>query len=176
VNFLLVIDRQLESFEDTLSTATSYLKALIASSSSKAWKLVPPPSGTNSAHQPAGAASSSSSPKGRHSAVDPSTVVVHRRSAKGGDVWRASVEVDCRGRRDDWSSEGVRAVLGTPEARAGCESVSSSFSGGLVLIYYLVLISQGDRMVESATTLEQTDEETRIVRTAFRLGWPSRCV
>lgn len=37
------------------------------------------------------------------------------------------------------------------------------------------ICSPGDRMVESAQTVEQLDADSRIVRTAYRLGWPSRC-
>lgn len=47
--------------------------------------------------------------------------------------------------------EGFRSLLGTPECRV-----------------------LWDSMVESASTVEQVDEETRIVRTSYRLGWPSR--
>lgn len=34
----------------------------------------------------------------------------------------------------------------------------------------------GDRMVESAMTLDLLDAHTRVTKTKYRLGWPSRWV
>lgn len=37
-----------------------------------------------------------------------------------------------------------------------------------------VLTPSGDRMVEEAMTLDLLDANTRVTKTNYRLGWPSR--
>ena len=81
----------------------------------------------------------------------PPNVVVHRKTVKGGEVFRATVDVSIPQGESAGSVEDWRALLATAEVR-----------------------SAWDRMVEGASTVESIDEDTRIVRTKYRLGWPSR--
>lgn len=63
----------------------------------------------------------SGSTKGKAASVGSITskdVVVHRRNGKGGEVFRAVVEVDCG---SDVNVDTFRGCLATPETRAVCE-------------------------------------------------------
>ena len=80
--------------------------------------------------------------------ISASNVVVHRRTGKTGEVFRAVVEVDCG---PEVNVETFRGCLLTPESRP---------------IW--------DRMVEESITVDMLDAQTRISRTKYRLGWPSR--
>lgn len=62
-----------------------------------------------------------------------------------------------------------RGCLATPETRPLCEF--SRF-----LHHKLIRLSEGDRMVEEAVTLDLLDAHTRVTKTNYRLGWPSRSV
>lgn len=65
------------------------------------------------------------------SALDPANVVVHRRSGKTGDVYRATLEIPIHGEHgldgkgikaeSEYTSEGFRAVLATAEIRSLCK-------------------------------------------------------
>lgn len=50
--------------------------------------------------------------------IDPASIVVHRKAAKGPDVYRATADVNYEGTPD---LEGFKAVLQTPDARSVCE-------------------------------------------------------
>ncbi|SNX87470.1 uncharacterized protein MEPE_06180 [Melanopsichium pennsylvanicum] len=77
----------------------------------------------------------------------PDHVAVHRRSAKGPDIYRAVSVVTYEGTRD---LRTFRSVLQTPETRASW-----------------------DRLVQSAELVEQLDPITRINKVHYRLGWPA---
>lgn len=51
--------------------------------------------------------------------IQATDVLVYRRSGKGGEVYRATVEVDCG---HDVSVDTFRGCLATPETRPMCES------------------------------------------------------
>lgn len=132
------------AWHDTLNASLTYFKALLASSSS--WKPVQvlPLTASTTAHD-----SGTSEAKACHlGALKASDVAVHRRSGKTGEVYRAVAEVECG---PDVNVETFRGCLSTPESRP---------------IW--------DRMVEESVTLDMLDAQTRISRTSYRLGWPSR--
>ncbi|CDZ97996.1 START-like domain [Phaffia rhodozyma] len=169
----------LESYTSTLHTSTAYFRALLASSSSQSWKKVTLPNGSSSSSPSSSSYSTvasstsstigtgtgaavgssagtsiggpSSSASGKARSLSEGAVQLHKRSVKGGEVWRAMLEVET-GEDDDegLQAEAFRALLGTAEVRCAWDS-----------------------MVESANTVEHLDCETRIVRTAYKLGWPS---
>lgn len=62
-------------------------------------------------------------------------MIVHKRSAKGGEVYRAVVEVPIGSDGGGWSVENFRALLGTAEVRCACKSLAffefSSFLSGV---------------------------------------------
>lgn len=149
---LLLANRQQEAYISALQTSATYFRALLSSSSSKAWKPITIPSANGSGStagppqvgpsaQAAAALVAAASRKGKEpatsSGLDPNNVVVHRRSGKTGDVYRATLEVPVRGElgpdgksvknESEYSSEGFRAVLATAEVRALCESLVVSF-------------------------------------------------
>lgn len=201
--------RQQEAYVSALQTSASYFRALLSSSSSKAWKPIAIPSSSTSGTAPASlgpsaqaTAAAAASRKGKEpassSGLDPANVVVHRRSGKTGEVYRATLELPIKnseagpdGKKpkaeSEYTTEGFRAVLATAEIRALCElplfpqHASRGTRLGRLLALAdpdpsLLLLPPGDRMVDSAQTVEQLDADSRIVRTAYRLGWPSRCV
>ncbi|PWZ03540.1 hypothetical protein BCV70DRAFT_155235 [Testicularia cyperi] len=77
----------------------------------------------------------------------PESVVIHRRSQKGPDVYRAVAEVPYEG---DIDLTAFRAVLQTTDAW-----------------------SSWDRLVSSTESLEQLSPTTRINKVNYRLGWPA---
>ncbi|SAM85637.1 uncharacterized protein UBRO_08218 [Ustilago bromivora] len=77
----------------------------------------------------------------------PDHVAVHRRGAKGPDIYRAVSQVAYEGAPDLTT---FRSVLQTPETRASW-----------------------DRLVQSAELVEQLDPITRINKVHYRLGWPA---
>ena len=77
-------------------------------------------------------------------------VVLHRRVAKGGTVYRAVLDVSVTD-EPQLTLEACKAVLSTPELRR-----------------------QWDPAVEKAQLLEIFDQATRIAKTNFTLGWPAR--
>lgn len=60
------------------------------------------------------------------SSIDPQKVVVHRRSTKGKEVIRATIDVPFDGK---FGLEGFKAVLGTPQTKQNCESSKSTIYG-----------------------------------------------
>ncbi|TYJ58802.1 hypothetical protein B9479_000638 [Cryptococcus floricola] len=128
------------AYHDALQTSYGYFKALHNSADSASWKPVSLPESVTGVGRP------SSSAKGLGKA-QAENVAVHRRTSKYGDVYRATVEVDCG---SDISVDTFRGCLVTPETRA-----------------------MWDRMVEEATTLDILDAHTRVTKTNYRLGWPS---
>lgn len=116
------------AWNDALNAAVAYFRALHSSSGSSSWRLVSVPQSTPatpaaSVREPskvngAGAGSSGAGSKpsslGR---ISPSDVVVHRRNGKGGEVFRATVEVDCG---TDVNADTFRGCLATPETRPVC--------------------------------------------------------
>lgn len=104
------------AWNDTLSSSLSYFRALLSSSGSSAWKpvqVLPLTASTTARDQ--GQSKSQGSSLGRCTASD---VVVHRRSGKSGEVYRAVVEVDCG---SDVGVDTFRGCLATPETRPICE-------------------------------------------------------
>ncbi|WVO18047.1 hypothetical protein L204_105745 [Cryptococcus depauperatus] len=130
------------TWRDALDSSLNYLKALLISSSSSSWKPVSVASASSNG-------SSSKLPKFSNGlgTVLASDVLVHRRSDKYGDVYRAVAEVDCG---SDISIDAFRGCLVTPETRR-----------------------MWDCMVEEAVTLDFLDAHTRVIKTNYRLGWPS---
>jgi hypothetical protein len=143
--------RQQEAYISALQTSATYFRALLSTASSKAWKPITIPSASGSGStagpsssgpsaQAAAASVAAASRKGKEpatsSGLDPANVVVHRRSGKTGDVYRATLDVPVRGElgpdgkrvkgEGEYTSEGFRAVLATAEVRALCESLRSS--------------------------------------------------
>lgn len=93
----------------------SYIRALLSSSGSAAWKLVSAaPSTPPSPVRPSLNNGARLSSLGKITAND---VVVHRRNGKGGEVFRAVVEVDCG---SDINVDTFRGSLATPETRPVC--------------------------------------------------------
>ncbi|WVR03981.1 hypothetical protein IAU60_000980 [Kwoniella sp. DSM 27419] len=130
---------------ESLSTSLTYFRALLSSSSSQAWKpvsVLPLTASTTARDTGKSVARGTSLGK-----ITADQVHVHRRSGKGGEVYRAVVEVDCG---SDVSVDTFRGCLSTPETRP-----------------------MWDRMVEEAVTLDLLDAHTRVTRTNYRLGWPS---
>ena len=91
--------------------------------------------------------SGSSSQPFRLGRFRPDHVAVHRKSAKGPDIYRAVSEVSYEGSAD---LTAFCSVLQTPETRASW-----------------------DRLVQSAELVEQLDPITRINKVQYRLGWPA---
>lgn len=93
--------------------------------------------------------------------ISPSDVTVHRRNGKGGEVFRAVVDVDCG---TDVNVDTFRGCLATPETRPVCRSTE----------WRAELTLAGDSMVDEAQLLNLLDTQTRVTKTNYRLGWPSR--
>ena len=150
------------AWHDALSSALSYCRALLSSSTSSAWKPVSvlPLTESSTAHDSGGSHAKGSSLGPIHA----NEVIVHRRSGKAGEIYRATVEVDCG---SDVSVDTFRGCLATPEARLTCTSIRR-------MLLSLLMSSAGDRMVESAETMDLLDAHTRVTKTNYRLGWPSR--
>ncbi|PWN50029.1 hypothetical protein IE53DRAFT_369263 [Violaceomyces palustris] len=74
-------------------------------------------------------------------------VVIHRRSGKGSEIFRAVADVPFEGTPDLFA---FQSLLQTPDARSGW-----------------------DRLVESGELVEQLDPKTRISKINYRLGWPA---
>ncbi|OCF45073.1 hypothetical protein I317_01125 [Kwoniella heveanensis CBS 569] len=133
------------AWHEALTTSLTYFRALLSSSSSAAWKPISVgPLTPSTVARDTGKSIAKGSSLGR---INASQVHVHRRSGKGGEVYRAVVEVDCG---SDVSVDTFRGCLVTPETRP-----------------------LWDRMVEEAVTMDLLDAHTRITRTNYRLGWPS---
>lgn len=97
------------AYHHALQSSLSFFKALHSSTTSTAWKPVSLPQPTQKRNkQTTGLAK-----------VDLADVAVHRRSGKHGDVYRATVDVDCG---SDISVDTFRGCLATPETRPLCES------------------------------------------------------
>ncbi|WVF66861.1 hypothetical protein IAT40_001604 [Kwoniella sp. CBS 6097] len=133
------------AWHEALATSLTYFRALLSSSNSAAWKPISVgPLTPSTVARDTGKSIAKGSSLGK---IDASQVHVHRRSGKGGEVYRAVVEVDCG---SDVSVDTFRGCLVTPETRP-----------------------MWDRMVEEAVTMDLLDAHTRITRTNYRLGWPS---
>ena len=102
------------AWNEALNNSVVYFRALLSSSGSSAWKLVSAPS-PSPASTVRGSSAKAAQTLGR---VSPSDVAVHRRNGKGGEVFRAVVEVDCG---SDINADTFRGSLATPETRAVCE-------------------------------------------------------
>ncbi|KAI8456997.1 hypothetical protein BY996DRAFT_4578948 [Phakopsora pachyrhizi] len=146
---IIPIIRTHRRYQKALDDALLEFKSLVNSPNSKHWDLI-------SASGPQ--TSSSRNPDGQHhqthqflnglSALDFTTVQVHRRKSKGGNVIRACCELEMD--PDRIEVDDLRAVLQTAEIRA-----------------------LWDSLVDKATVIEIIDPQTRIVKTDFRLGWPA---
>ena len=148
------------AWTDALSGSLAYFRALLSSSTSSSWKPVQVlPLTASSTARDSGLSRAEGATIGKITAEE---VVVHRRSGKGGDVYRAMVEVDCG---PDVSVDTFRGCLVTPETRPRCEFgwTQSGVSS----------LRPGDRMVEEAVTLDLLDAHTRVTKSNYRLGWPS---
>lgn len=104
------------AWHDALNASVAYFRALLSSSSSSAWKLVSGPSRSPPALGSVRDVKGRSASLGR---ITPSDVTVHRRNGKGGEVFRAVVDVDCG---TDVNVDTFRGCLATPETRPVCES------------------------------------------------------
>jgi len=96
--------------------------------------------------------SSSSNGKGKEKASalpDVEGVLVHKKSTKGGELYRVMVDIPAT--EDVADLEVWKTVLSTPELRR-----------------------EWDPSVEESNTLEMFDPFTRIVKTKFSLGWPAK--
>ncbi|BEI90231.1 uncharacterized protein CcaverHIS019_0303010 [Cutaneotrichosporon cavernicola] len=132
------------AWHDALNSSVAYFRALLSSSSSSAWKLVSGPP------RPPPTSGSVRDGKGRSASlgrITPSDVTIHRRNGKGGEVFRAVVDVDCG---TDVNVDTFRGCLATPETRPVWDS-----------------------MVDEAQLLNLLDTQTRVTKTNYRLGWPS---
>jgi hypothetical protein len=139
-NLLKGISSLHKSWYEALDNAQTNFRQLSTSHSSLDWKRVIV---ENSQINGKG--------KGRAS-VGPhlSDVVLHRRAAKGGTVYRAVLDVSVVD-EPQVSLDACKAVLSTPELR-----------------------KEWDPAVEKAQILEMFDQTTRIAKTNFALGWPAR--
>ncbi|GHJ89029.1 hypothetical protein NliqN6_5431 [Naganishia liquefaciens] len=148
-----------QAWESALTKAVAEFKHLVSSAGSKSWKLVQPGSGSTTP-QPPTAKSPPTSPIAGYPFPDltnaakaprTSDVVVHRRSGKTGDTYRATLEVPLSyfGERGI-SIETFARAINTPEAWR-----------------------QWQKLVEDASTLDLLDIHTRINSVRFKLGWPS---
>ncbi len=109
------------AWHEALSSALSYFRALLSSANSSSWKPVSvlPLTASTTARD-------SGDSRGRDSAlgqVHANDVAVHRRSGKNGEVYRATVEVECG---SDVSVDTFRGCLATPETRPLCELLITS--------------------------------------------------
>ncbi|TDL26649.1 hypothetical protein BD410DRAFT_530254 [Rickenella mellea] len=128
-----------QSWSNSLNDALTSFRGHLTSAQSPTWKRVPIPSRENST----GKGKSRASPL-----PDVGDVILHRKSTKAGDVYRAIVDValgDELGDLEAWKS-----VLSTPELR-----------------------QEWDPAVETSQLIEIFDPDTRIVKTKFTLGWPA---
>jgi hypothetical protein len=104
------------AWHNALSESLTYFRALLASSDSTAWKpLAILPLTASTTASDSGKSRSKDGSLGRISASD---VQVHRRSGKGGEVFRAVVECDAG---EDVDPESFLGTLTTPEIRPHCE-------------------------------------------------------
>ncbi|KAK4687442.1 hypothetical protein P7C73_g2672, partial [Tremellales sp. Uapishka_1] len=100
------------AWQETLNSSLAYFRALFSSSSSTAWRPVSVlPLTASSTARDSGRSTLHDGSLGKITAND---VVVHRRTAKGGEVFRAVVDVDCG---SDVSVDTFRGCLVTPETR-----------------------------------------------------------
>ena len=141
-----VADSRLQAaWSETLKIAVGYFRALLASSNSSAWRPVQVlPLTASTTAQDSGTSRSTSS----LGQITAEQVVIHRRSGRAGEVYRAVVEVECG---PDISVDSFRGCLVTPQTRP-----------------------LWDRMVEEAEILDILDPATRVSKTKYRLGWPSK--
>ena len=112
------------SRQDALNAAIDAYRSLASSANSKSWKRLPAiePNGL-----PRSAASGNSAYYGKGKGRDAKagtgigqlgSIVVHRKSAKGADIVRATAELQVFERAD---IQDFKAVLHTPEIRANCQ-------------------------------------------------------
>ncbi|SCV67425.1 BQ2448_5036 [Microbotryum intermedium] len=151
-------------YQASLDAALSHFRSLLASSSSRSWKPLQLSHASTSAASTNSISLDSTSSSGLNGstengkgkakellngigAVELGNVRVHRRTAKGADVVRATTEINVA---DGVDLNSFKAVLQTPEVR-----------------------SSWDKMVEHAHTIELLDPQTRICKTDYRLGWPA---
>lgn len=103
------------AWTEALTSSLTYFRALLSSSTSSSWKPVSVlPLTASTTARDEGLSQSLGSSLGKISASD---VTVHRRAAKGGEVFRAVVEVDCG---PDVNVDTFRGCLVTPETRSSC--------------------------------------------------------
>ncbi|KAI5475230.1 Lipid-binding START domain protein [Pseudohyphozyma bogoriensis] len=134
-----------EAYTQSLNSAFTHFRHLLASSSSKSWKPLPSPSSSSSS------ASHSSNSKGKAKAglvLEPSSVVVHKKKGRHADIVRAVADVELGSEAVDLDR--FRAVLAQDDVR-----------------------SSWDKLVERSHTLSTIDSSTRISKTDYRLGWPA---
>ncbi|KAG9032644.1 hypothetical protein FRB95_001154 [Tulasnella sp. JGI-2019a] len=135
------------SWLGALEHAQTRFRSLLGASSAGSWKRVPTPS--PSRDNTTGVDAVVGKGKGKAALPRASDVKVHRRTQKGDDVLRVTLELpveDGLGVLETW-----KAVLTTPELR-----------------------KEWDPTVDSAHVVETCfDPDTRIVKTDYRLGWPA---
>jgi hypothetical protein len=115
-----------QAWESALTKAVGEFKHLVASAGSKSWKLVQPgSSGTTPTVAKPAPAPAEGYPFPDVSSLQPRTsdVVVHRRTSKTGDTYRATLELPLSyfGERGV-SIETFARAIDTPEAWSHCKS------------------------------------------------------
>jgi hypothetical protein len=136
------------SWDLALSHSVLHFRQLVASSSSTAWKPLPityPSSASSNGYQtPPLASSALEGIRGK--------TILHKRSAKTGEIYRAVFETD-----------------GSVDAYDGINNIDT-FQGAIVEPGSRC---KWDRLVEGCSTLDVLDTNTKVVHTRYRLGWPS---
>ncbi|KAM0787368.1 hypothetical protein ACM66B_003454 [Microbotryomycetes sp. NB124-2] len=154
-------------YQSCLNTGLGHFRSLLATQASRQWRSLPsstssvaqqqlssatkdvPVTPNSSVATAAAQQATTSAIKHGIGSVDPSQVKVHKRSDKTAapDVVRATLELQVA---DTFDLDSFKAVLQAPELR-----------------------SAWDKTVESASTIELIDSQTRIAKTDYRLGWPA---
>ncbi|KAI0339693.1 hypothetical protein BDW22DRAFT_1380418 [Trametopsis cervina] len=128
-----------QSWYEALDGAQANFRQLLTSHSSNEWKRV------NIEGSQSNAKGKARATAGPHL----TDVVLHRKTSKGGSVYRAVLDVSVAD-EPQITLEACKAVLSTPELR-----------------------TEWDPAVERAQLLEMFDQATRITKTNFTLGWPA---
>lgn len=99
---------------------------------------------------------------------DPTDVIVHRRSSKDGDIYRAMLDVY------------VPSGTSTSDAVGGAVKDSDTSAALLSLDTWSAVLAtpelrrEYDPVVQDGRIIEMFDPETRIAKTDFALGWPAK--
>ena len=116
------------SWDKVLSEALTQFRQLSSSTASRTWKPVASNAGTPSIGSAAAGLRKDYSSPARSISNDPSAsdAVLHKRSSKNGDIFRAVLEVPLL-ERDWYDVEIFKGLLQTPETITCCESVDTPF-------------------------------------------------